>query len=106
VEVDEARLDAHYAAAYGIFSGPAPHTAVLRFSARAARWVAAEHWHPAQQAHWLPDGRYELRIAYGDPTELVMDVLRHGADVEVVAPPELRDRVVEGLSSALKQYRS
>jgi predicted DNA-binding transcriptional regulator YafY len=106
VEVDDASLDAHYAAAYGIFSGPAPHTAVLRFSPRAARWVAAEHWHPAQQVSWLPDGRYELRIPYGDPTELVMDILRHGADVEVVAPQELRDRVVERLSTALGQYRS
>jgi predicted DNA-binding transcriptional regulator YafY len=106
VDIDEAALDAHYASAYGIFAGPAPHTAVLRFSAYAARWVAAEQWHPEQRASWLSDGRYELRIPYGDPTELVMDVLRHGAEVEVVEPRDLRDRVVERLSATLANYRS
>jgi predicted DNA-binding transcriptional regulator YafY len=106
LDVDDAGLDAHFAAAYGIFAGPAASTAVLRFSPQAARWVASEQWHPAQQASWLPDGCYELRIPYGDATELVMDILRHGPEVEVVAPRELRDRVVERLSTALGQYRS
>src|SRR5262249_29597915 len=35
---------------YGIFSGPAENTAVLRFDAVAARWVAEEEWHSQQRA--------------------------------------------------------
>lgn len=38
----------------------------------------------------LAGGRYELRIPYRESRELVMDIMRHGKNVEVVAPDELR----------------
>jgi predicted DNA-binding transcriptional regulator YafY len=66
--------------------------------------VADERWHPKQQGQFLTDGRYELQIPFRDPTELVMDVLRYGPDVEVVAPESLRNLVVERLKKALAQY--
>jgi len=100
-DVDEIELDAHYASAYGIFGGKADKLAVLRFSKERARWVADEKWHPQQQGAWLEDGRYELRIPYRESRELVMDVLRHGAQVQVVAPQELRMEVIEQLRAAL-----
>jgi predicted DNA-binding transcriptional regulator YafY len=103
-DVPEGTLDAHFATSYGIFAGPAPHTAVLRFTAERARWVADERWHPRQAGRFLDDGRYELRLPYGDPRELVMDILRHGPDVEVVAPPTLRRAVAGRLRQALGQY--
>lgn len=103
-EVPDERLDAHFASAYGIFGGPAPHTAVLRFTAERARWVADERWHPEQEGRWLDDGRYELRVPFGDARELVLDVLRYGPDVEVVAPAQLRRRVAARLRAALAQY--
>jgi predicted DNA-binding transcriptional regulator YafY len=83
-------LDEHFATAYGIFSGKANKTAVLRFSPERARWIADERWHPDQVGQFLMDGRYELRFPYRDSRELVMDILRHGPDVEVVAPEALR----------------
>jgi proteasome accessory factor C len=101
LDVDEAQLDTHYASAYGIFGGVADKLAALRFSAERARWVADERWHPEQQGEWLPDGRYELRIPYRDSRELVMDILRHGAHVQVVAPQELREEVIRELQAAL-----
>lgn len=100
----EEELDEHYASAYGIFAGKANKTAVLRFSPERARWVADERWHPRQVGQFLTDGRYELRIPYRDDRELVMDVLKHGADVEVVAPDTLRDAVAGSLRNALSQY--
>ena len=33
-----------------------------------------------------------------------MDILRHGADVEVLAPNTLRDAVIEALDAARKRY--
>ena len=89
-DVPEKQLDAHYASFYGIFAGKPKHTAVLRFTPERARWVADEHWHP-QQSLVLADGSYELRIPYSDPRELVMDILKHGADVEVISPKPLRE---------------
>lgn len=103
-EIDEAKLDAHYASAYGIFAGEARHTAVLRFTAGAARWVADERWHPQQQGHFLVGGGYELRVPYRDPRELVMDILRYGAEVEVVSPKGLRDEVAKRLWKAAGRY--
>jgi proteasome accessory factor C len=103
-DVPEAELDEHYASAYGIFGGKADKVAVLRFTKERARWVADEQWHPQQQGTWLDDGSYELKIPYREARELVMDVMRHGASVEVVAPPELRSSIAQELRSAAGRY--
>jgi len=89
---------------YGIFTGQHIQTAVLRFNPEAAQWVAHEEWHPAQQQQWLPDGSLELRLPYADPTELAMDILRHGAQVQVLGPPELAQRIAGQLAQALALY--
>jgi predicted DNA-binding transcriptional regulator YafY len=104
-EIQMADLDAHFASAYGIFAGQANQVAVLRFSAERARWVADERWHAGQSGRFLEDGRYELRLPYRDSRELIMDVLRHGADVEVLAPTSLRTEVRQLLGRALALYK-
>jgi predicted DNA-binding transcriptional regulator YafY len=100
----EDELDEHYASAYGIFGGKADKVAVLRFTKESARWVADEQWHPEQKGTWLADGSYELTIPYRESRELVMDVMRHGADVVVLEPEELREEVVVTLRRAAAQY--
>lgn len=103
-DIPEKQLDAHYASSYGIFAGKPKHTAVLRFTPERARWVADEHWHPQQQSRVLEDGSYELRIPYSDPRELVMDILKHGAEVEVLAPQALRNEVASQLKRGAERY--
>ncbi len=103
--VAESTLNRELATSYGIFAGKPRDIAVLRFTAKRAHWVADETWHPQQQGQWLADGRYELRVPYSDPRELVMDILKYGADVEVIAPEELRNSVKEQLELAAGQYR-
>jgi len=75
--------------------------ATLRFTPERARWVAAETWHPKQRGHFEADGHYRLELPYADPRELVMDILRHVPEVEVVAPPALREAVAEKLRRAV-----
>ena len=104
--VREDRLDEHLATSYGIFSGKANKEAVLRFSPERARWVADERWHPEQVGQFLVDGSYELRIPYRDDRELVMDILRHGPEVCVIAPDSLRDHVIAQLHATLARYNS
>jgi proteasome accessory factor C len=53
---------------------------------------------------FLTDERYELRFPYRDSRELVMDILRHGAEVEAIAPETLRADVRRALEAALAQY--
>jgi predicted DNA-binding transcriptional regulator YafY len=102
--VPTAQLDAVLAAGYGIFSGSDVEWAKLRFSPQRARWVAAEQWHPQQRTRWEDDGAYVLELPYSDSRELIMDILKHGADVEVLAPETLRRQVSEALGAALQRY--
>jgi predicted DNA-binding transcriptional regulator YafY len=103
--VAETELDEVLASGYGIISGRKLERAVLKFSPTAARWVAAEEWHPKQKSRTEPDGSYVLEFPYNDDQELVMDILRHGAEVEVLAPATLRNKVKSALAAALKRYR-
>ena len=102
-EIDEKALDRELGASFGIFSGVAEDWAVLRFSPERAKWVADERWHPAQLGRY--DGEvYELQVPYSNPTELVLDILKFGADVEVVSPPSLRTLVARRLRMAAALY--
>jgi proteasome accessory factor C len=103
-DVPDPEFDEYFASSYGIFAGKANKTAVLRFTGERARWVADERWHPEQVGQYLTDGRYELRIPYRDDRELVMDILRHGPEVEVVSPESLRQEVIRQLETSLQQY--
>ena len=51
--------------------------------------------------NWVSKGL--LTVPYADPRELVMDVLRHVPDVEVISPTELRDEVLRRLRAGLER---
>ncbi len=103
-EVAKTELDAVLGAGYGIFSGAKVTWAKLRFSPESARWVAAEQWHPQQKSSTDATGRYLLELPYANPTELIMDILRHGSGVEVLGPKSLCDAVKNELSRTLAAY--
>lgn len=105
-DIPDPELDEYLASAFGIFAGKANKVAVLRFSAERARWVADERWHPEQTGQYLTDGRYELRVPYRDSRELIMEILRHGAEVEVAEPDSLRAALVDALRRALGRYET
>ena len=91
---------------YGVYSGGPTQTARLSFNAAAARWIRHERWHPQQVTRELEDGRLELSLPYSHSTELVMDLLRHGDNVEVLEPPELRRAVIERVHAMQRLYSS
>jgi predicted DNA-binding transcriptional regulator YafY len=78
---------------YGIFAGRSVEWATLRFTPARARWVAHERWHAAQRGRFEPGGAYVLELPFSDTRELVMDILKYGADVEVLGPASLRAAV-------------
>ena len=103
-EVSRSKLKEALENGYGIFSGKAVTWARLRFSSERARWVSKEQWHPQQKGKFEEDGSYLLEVPFSDNRELIMDILRHGAEVEVISPQKLRKRVGQELKSALKYY--
>ena len=104
-ELPLGEVQAEMDAGYGIYAtGSRRQWATLHFDATAARWASREEWHPEQKGRWLPDGGYELKLPYADATELVMDVLRQGAQARVVAPPALVQAVKRQLAATLALY--
>ena len=103
-EIPAAQLDEHLGSGYGIFAGRDVAWAELRFTPEAARWVSAQLWHPKQRSRVEADGTYVLEIPYAHERELVMEILKFGADVEVLAPESLRGRVAEDLKRAAGRY--
>ena len=104
-DLPDEELDKSLGAGYGIFSGAQLRWARLRFTPQRARWVAAEHWHPAQEGYFTGDGSYELKLPYTDDRELLMDIMRYGADCLVLEPDDLRERVLAEFDKARRRYQ-
>lgn len=104
VSIEEADLKAELESGYGIFAGTKHQIAQLKFSPFRARWVAKEVWHPDQKGEAQEDGSYLLSIPYSDERELILDILRQGAEVEVISPKTLRDRIKDELNKATNLY--
>jgi predicted DNA-binding transcriptional regulator YafY len=103
-EVSDESLDRHLKSGYGIFAGTDTQEAVLLFNPARARWVSRENWHPQQDGKLQIDGSYLLKLPYSREPELVMDILKYGADVEVLAPASLREAVATQLGNAGRIY--
>jgi predicted DNA-binding transcriptional regulator YafY len=107
---DEARsvarkeIDALIGRDFGIYAGKKRQWAKLVFTPDQARWVTSEIWHPEQKSETRADGSYVLEVPYSDSRELVLEILRFGADVEVVEPAALRKEVATRLRAAAARY--
>ncbi|MBN2723234.1 MAG: transcriptional regulator [Deltaproteobacteria bacterium] len=99
------KIDEYIDNGFGIFIGKQHNSATLMFTPQAALWVKDEKWHPDQEGELNPDGSYTLKLPYSDPTELVMEIMRHGPHVEVIEPPELRKSVATRVYNTQKLYR-
>jgi predicted DNA-binding transcriptional regulator YafY len=101
--VAQRRLEDAIGGGFGIFGGRAKQRARLRFSPAAARWIADEVWHP-QQTISRDGDHLIIDIPYAQSRELIMEILRHGSDVEVLSPSELRAEVRNVLQKTLAVY--
>ncbi|MFM1807225.1 MAG: hypothetical protein RL212_1484 [Pseudomonadota bacterium] len=104
IDTSDRELDENFTESYGIFSGKATQRAKLRFTPERARWVSVEEWHPNQISTVDKDGFYTLEFDYNQDPELVMDILRHGSEVEVISPPSLRNKFDTELKKAEQKY--
>jgi predicted DNA-binding transcriptional regulator YafY len=103
-DLDSEQLRVSMKSGYGIFGGEATSFAKLKFSPERARWVQHEVWHPAQSGKLNDDGSYILEFPYSDERELIGDLLKHGAEVEVISPQTLRQNVSQEIRKSLRNY--
>jgi predicted DNA-binding transcriptional regulator YafY len=104
IDIDESQLNKTFESGYGIFSGVDTKQAVLRFSPKLARWVSHELWHPEQSSEYDENGYFILRVPYSQDTELLMDILKYGAQVEVLEPLKLRGKISAAIADLGKLY--
>lgn len=57
-----------------------------------------------QESKTEADGSYLLSFPYSDDRELIGDIMRFGADVQVLAPPALRSKVQKNFLQAVVNY--
>ena len=98
--------EAHLASSWGIMSGEQVSQVILRFSAEAKPFVEERQWHPSQQIRPSPDGGCLLQVQVSEPLEMQPWIRSWGAQVEVIAPEWLRERIADDLQKAAEQYRS
>jgi predicted DNA-binding transcriptional regulator YafY len=103
-DVDIAAMRKQLGSSYGIFGGAPKDWAELTFSPSRAEWVRHENWHPEQKGVMHPDGSYSLSVPYSDERELIGDILRFGADVQVIAPSSLRKQVQKQIERMREMY--
>ncbi len=89
---------------FGIFRGPETTNVCLRFARDIAPWIAEQSWHPDQKVTIGKDGRLNLTIPVADFREIKREILRYGAQVEVIAPAALKNEVKKEIEKMRKVY--
>lgn len=99
------RAGSALAAAWDVIGDQPAMDVVLRFSPAVASRVAEARWHRTQTTEAQPDGSLIWRARVAGPFEIAIWILGWGDDVEVLEPPELRERVAAQLQRAAVLYR-
>lgn len=89
---------------FGIFRGRKTTEVCLQFSPDISPWITEQVWHPAQKTRTEPDGRLCLTIQVADFREIKREILKYGAQVEVISPASLREEVKEEIEKMKKIY--
>jgi len=98
--------EAHLASSWGIMSGEQVSEVILHFTAAAKPFVVERQWHPSQHLLATPEGGCLLKVQVSEPLEMQPWIRSWGAQVEVIAPEWLRERIADELQQAAEQYRS
>ncbi|MCP4341612.1 MAG: WYL domain-containing protein [Desulfobulbaceae bacterium] len=91
---------------FGILQGNTTKKVILRFTPQLSLLIKEQIWHPEQQTTTEPNGSLTLTFPVADFRELVKIILSHGANVEVLEPPDLRVMVNREIELMAKIYPS
>ncbi len=91
---------------FGIFHGRERFEVTLRFSSELARWAKGQRWHPDQHLEERETGELDVILPVSHETEILMEILKYGSKVEVLAPEWLRKRVRKEMKAIAEKYRT
>jgi predicted DNA-binding transcriptional regulator YafY len=90
---------------FGVIAGERSTKVALRFAPWVSPWVAEQEWHEAQQVSREKDGSLRLTFPVSGFVEVIREILKFGAGVEVLAPTELREAVRKEIGKMGRLYR-
>jgi proteasome accessory factor B len=93
----------HLSNSLGVFSTNGRFKVRIQFDDFASRLVSERNWHPSQKIKRLPGGGIELSLELGSLEEIERWVLSWGAHARVIAPTELKNRILRAASAILAE---
>jgi predicted DNA-binding transcriptional regulator YafY len=102
-DVTAALADDAFGESIGVHSGK-PEAVSVRFLREAAPHVAERVWHRTQKLDPQPDGSLVVRLHVVVDFALQAWILSFGPLAQVLAPPQLAERIYEQLEEARDQY--
>ena len=89
---------------FGLMSGDKSVEVCLKFSPKVANWVSEQIWYSGQEVSLNKDGSICLKFPVADFREIRREILKYGASVEVLSPPELREEIKSEIEKMTKVY--
>ena len=92
--------------AFGVFQGGEPEKIKLVFTPAIAEFIRERRWHGSQKVVRAEDGSVELTLHVAVTVELVNWVLGFGANVRVVQPLGLKEKILDAAVNVVKMYKT
>lgn len=89
---------------FGVIAGDGSVEVVLKFTPAVSSWVSEQIWHDSQEITTNADGSLQLRFPVSGFKEVAREILKYGANVEVVSPDELRREIAEEIEKMARVY--
>lgn len=97
-------INKYLQSSFGIYKGKKTKEVALRFSPEKSKWIKDQIWHKDQKARLLKNGSLELSFPVASYAEIMMEILKHGSDVEVIKPKSLRKLIKSEAKKIVKIY--
>ncbi|MFW6062005.1 MAG: helix-turn-helix transcriptional regulator [Planctomycetota bacterium] len=101
---DDFDLDKQFGNAWSMIPGEQRYHVQLRFEPMVAQNVAEVQWHRTQQVQWNEDGSIIFSVDVDGLDEMLWWILGYGDQVEVLDPPELRERFASTARRMLEKH--
>jgi predicted DNA-binding transcriptional regulator YafY len=101
---DGLTLDRYLGNAWRMIRGDKTYEVELKFSPLVGPNVAEVNWHKTQRIRWDDDGAVYYTVTVDGLSEILWWVLGYGPEVEVLSPPELRQRLADLARKTLAAY--
>ncbi|MBI2603184.1 MAG: WYL domain-containing protein [Deltaproteobacteria bacterium] len=95
----------YFESSFGVYHGANPVSVVLQASQLLANYIKERRWHPSQRVISRGDGSVEVHFDVAITPELIHWIMGFGAEMLVLKPIELVDRIKEETEKLINLYK-